>query len=427
MIRPCKLPCRPLLIALIIALITALTAEAQRPAHRPLTRDPTRDCNGVLITHVFTLEEAPPAPYDLGYTGDFTCVDSQGTPYAGTFDAHVYIVDDTTGDTLNIEECGSLCDWDGTTYWEGATRANGPPYHCFTGNSSAISDLMYESHAVTPEECAGPPPSCNLAINVSGGGATSTTSNWYTCGSLMQYTAYDSSGWEFVDWTGDHPSNDRTIQFVLDRDMSITANYNWNPQIPPASEGLGGDNFCGGQSQDQGQCTSPILFNLGIGGYDLTGLDDPVLFDIDADGVPDHVGWTTIGSQVAFLVLDRNGNGRIDSGAELFGNRTPLPGGHTAADGFEAMASLDATHDGLLDSHDPAWSTLQVWVDSNHDGVSQADELFSLKDAGITQIQLTPQLVGRRDRHGNVFRYESHYVHDGKLKPYYDVYLVTSP
>lgn len=414
-------------LILIFCCAWATTANAQRPAsHAPLTRDPTYDCNDVRITQILTLNELPPF-YDVANTGNFQCVDSRGVTYAGTFDAHVYLVDETTTNTLDIVECGSLCDWDGTAYWEGSVRANGEPYHCFRGYSSAISNLMYESHEITPEECAGGPPSCNLAMSTSGGGATSTTSNWYTCGSLMQFSAVDGGGWEFVSWSGDYSSTDRTITFVLNRDMAITANFNWNPQYPPASEGPGGDNFCGAPPPGQGQCVSPILFNLGSGGYDLTGLDDSVRFDLDADGIAESVAWTSRGSQVAFLALDRNANGRIDGGAELFGNRTPLPSQHAAADGFEAMASLDSNHDGVLDARDEAWLALRLWIDADHDGISEPSELFGLVDVGMTEIQLSPRSVGRRDRHGNVFRYESHYTRQGQSRPYYDVYLVTAP
>jgi len=132
-----------------------------------------------------------------------------------------------------------------------------------------------------------------------------------------------------------------------------------------------------------------------------------VLFDIDANGRPIYLAWTAAGAPMAFLAIDRNQNGRIDDGSELFGNHTPLPGGTTAANGFEALLPDDANHDGVIDASDPIWSSLLLWTDVNHDGVSQAAELLSVSQSNVVAISLDYHFTGRYDGKGNRFRFES--------------------
>lgn len=97
------------------------------------------------------------------------------------------------------------------------------------------------------------------------------------------------------------------------------------------------------------------------------------------------------------------GNGRIDSGTELFGIATPQP---PAAErhGYAALAVYDADSDGLITNEDPVWSSLQVW-DANHNGVSEAAELASLGQYKIRAIDLRYHESRRKDRYGNELRY----------------------
>lgn len=83
-----------------------------------------------------------------------------------------------------------------------------------------------------------------------------------------------------------------------------------------------------------------------------------------------------MGTDEAFLVLDRNGNGVTDSGRELFGSVTPQPV-TTTPDGFLALGVFDGAgnggnSDGVIDNNDAVFSQLRLWQDSNHDGISQA-------------------------------------------------------
>ena len=104
---------------------------------------------------------------------------------------------------------------------------------------------------------------------------------------------------------------------------------------------------------------------------------NPILFDHDGDGTKNGTGW--IKGDDGFLVLDRNANGTIDSGQELFGDSTPLAGGGTAEDGFAALAQEDTNADGVVNNLDTRWSQLRVCQDLNQDGTSQVGELLTMR------------------------------------------------
>ncbi|MCI0636707.1 MAG: hypothetical protein L0206_22735, partial [Actinobacteria bacterium] len=157
---------------------------------------------------------------------------------------------------------------------------------------------------------------------------------------------------------------------------------------------------------------SPILIDLDRDQFHLTGLDDPVFFDIDADGELETLSWTAAETLDAFLVLDRNGDGAVDSGAELFGNHTPLIDGSTAANGYIPLAEFDlaamgGNENGFIDPEDVVYQELRLWIDWNHDGVSEPGEFLSLAEAAVSRIELQYRTSRRHDQHGNRFRYVS--------------------
>lgn len=170
---------------------------------------------------------------------------------------------------------------------------------------------------------------------------------------------------------------------------------------------------------------SPIMISFD-GRYDLTGLDDPVFFDVDADGDRDVVGWTPAASGVALLALDRNGNGTIDDGTELFGNYTPLANGDRALNGFEALRESDRNGDAVINAMDAVWKDLLLWTDRNHDGRSDRGELMPVSGSVLSAIDLRYHWANRRDPHGNRFRYGSlAQLTGGSMRPVYDVYLIS--
>ena len=172
---------------------------------------------------------------------------------------------------------------------------------------------------------------------------------------------------------------------------------------------------------------SPIIIDVDGSGYSLTDAGSGVLFDIFANGKAVQISWTAQGSTNAFLVLDRNGNGRIDDGSELFGTVSPQPWTDTP-NGFLSLAQFDLPRnggngDGMIDSRDAIFSRLRLWVDANHNGVSEPGELFTLSSLGVTSISLQYHYTGRHDRYGNQFRYKAN-VNDGGRLQCYDVTFV---
>jgi len=135
----------------------------------------------------------------------------------------------------------------------------------------------------------------------------------------------------------------------------------------------------------------PLAIDLDGDGIETVGANanNPILFDHNGDGIKTGTGW--VKSDDGLLVMDRNGNGSIDTGSELFGADTTLSTGSKAADGFAALSDVDSNHDGAIDANDAndaQFADLKVWRDLNQDGVSQAGELFTLGDLGIASISI---------------------------------------
>lgn len=191
-------------------------------------------------------------------------------------------------------------------------------------------------------------------------------------------------------------------------------------QDPPLPGGPGDILICDNVSQlcpgglDPNTCecvVSPIIIDVSGNGFHLTDVAGGVYFDFSGNGTPVRTSWTAPGSDNAFLVLDRNGNGKIDNGLELFGNLTEQPKS-TDPNGFLALAEFDKPEnggngDGIIDARDAVFSRLRLWQDANHDGVSQPNELYTLSDLGVARISLDYSLSNRRDQYGNRFRYRA--------------------
>ena len=178
---------------------------------------------------------------------------------------------------------------------------------------------------------------------------------------------------------------------------------------------------------------SPIVIDTDGSGFHLTSAEDGVLFDFFGDGKPIQISWTAVGSSNGWLALDRNNNGVIDSARELFGDVTVQPQSNDP-NGFLALAVFDAPEnggndDGVIDSRDGIWPKLLVWIDSNHDGISQPEELHHLDDLGIHSIDLKYHMAPLTDQYGNKFRYRGKLNTDrGELvnRVIYDVILTTT-
>ncbi|WP_153076021.1 hypothetical protein [Paraburkholderia bonniea] len=159
----------------------------------------------------------------------------------------------------------------------------------------------------------------------------------------------------------------------------------------------------------------PLILDLNGDGIHTTGVDQSSAhFDFSGEGSRTHTGWITTGD--GFLVLDRNNNGAIDTGAELFSNFTKLANGMLAANGFDALREYDSNKDGVIDRHDAIWSSLKIWHDGNSDGMTQQGELLTLDQSGIVEIRLSKDGTIRTLENGNMVRGKGSFVQivDGK-------------
>jgi hypothetical protein len=155
------------------------------------------------------------------------------------------------------------------------------------------------------------------------------------------------------------------------------------------------------------------------------GADAGVHFDHDGNGAAELSGWA--GKDDGLLVLDRNSNGKIDSGGELFGNNTRLSNGQTADNGFLALAELDGNRDGVIDAQDDAFAQLRVWQDANSNGRADNGELLTLEQAGVASLDVGYTNQNLTDEHGNrILQAGSYTGLDGAVHDMADVWFTAN-
>jgi Ca2+-binding RTX toxin-like protein len=143
-------------------------------------------------------------------------------------------------------------------------------------------------------------------------------------------------------------------------------------------------------------------------GIETVGLLSDIHFDHGGDGFRELTGWAGAGD--GFLALDRNGDGIVSSGAELFGSETLLSDGSKAMNGFEALEELDSNQDGVIDASDELFGDLRIFQDLDQDGETDHDELLALEEAGIQSLSLAYNNQSYTDEFGNEHRQVGSYM-----------------
>ncbi len=170
----------------------------------------------------------------------------------------------------------------------------------------------------------------------------------------------------------------------------------------------------------------PLILDLDGDGIETAKLTDGAYFDHNCDGFAEQTSWAA--PDDGLLVMDRNGNGIIDSGRELFGDSTLLKSGQRALNGFQVLLELDDNRDGTIDNRDSVWQALRVWKDTDGDGYCLPDELHTLDRLSIKSLSLNYTERDATDPSGNMLLYSALIEQtDGSQRPYGAFILTQSP
>jgi len=171
---------------------------------------------------------------------------------------------------------------------------------------------------------------------------------------------------------------------------------------------------------------SLIILDLNGDGVKTVNREDGVYFDHDGNRFAEKTGWAT--PEDGFLVWDRNGNGQIDDGTELFGDNYILSDGSKASNGFEALAEFDSNGDGIVDHNDERWAELMIWQDKDGNGVLDEGELLTMEEVGVAGLYVNYENQTYTDENGNEHRQTGWFIRsDGSQGQMTDVWLDTKP
>ncbi|MDO4644082.1 MAG: hypothetical protein Q4A74_09600, partial [Cardiobacteriaceae bacterium] len=168
----------------------------------------------------------------------------------------------------------------------------------------------------------------------------------------------------------------------------------------------------------------PLVLDLDGDGIETVSANHykGALFDHNKSGIRTATGW--VSADDGLLVVDRNGDGIINNGNELFGGNTTLIDGSNAANGYTALAEFDNNSDGVIDEKDKDFNKLRIWRDLNQDGVSQKEELFTLDAVNVKSLNVAHQDVSKNLGGGNILAQKGSYsTVDGKLQKMGDLLL----
>lgn len=188
---------------------------------------------------------------------------------------------------------------------------------------------------------------------------------------------------------------------------------------------------CDGSWQCVDNPGTPIIIDTAGTGFQMTNAAQGVRFDLDPTKPAEQLSWTMARSRNGWLALPHDG--KVETGRDLFGNFTPQPPSSNP-NGFLALAVYDLPEnggngDGIIDWHDAVFAKLRVWIDENHDGRAQPNELYTLPAVGVYSISLSYTESKFTDNWGNQFRLKGTINSTGNPsgdhidRVIYDVYL----
>lgn len=151
-------------------------------------------------------------------------------------------------------------------------------------------------------------------------------------------------------------SDGREIRFNVDVAMSRSFEQRFSQEL----------------KQTNYKMCDPLVINMDVGSAELR--DQKFFFDLDADGQEEEI--SMLGSGSGYLALDKNGDGKINDGSELFGT--------SSGDGFRDLAQYDQDGNGWIDENDEIWSKLQIWTKDENG----QDKLYKLSEKGVGAIYL---------------------------------------
>lgn len=195
----------------------------------------------------------------------------------------------------------------------------------------------------------------------SGGGlnfaSDSTLNSTYTITQSTTYYEYEHESTTFsgegTAFTADGRQISFNVDFSMSRSFMEATNIEYVAEYPYVM-------------------TDPLVINLDSATPDIS--DQTFHFDLDCDGEDDEIA--SLGSGSGYLVYDKNNDGVINDGSEMFGART--------GDGFAELSEYDSDHNGWIDEADDIYASLKVWTKDS----SGNDVLTSLKDSDIGAIYL---------------------------------------
>jgi hypothetical protein len=277
--------------------------------------------------------------------------------------------------------------------WSRTRLLHGQNHPACSGNVGARSELWLDTHYTG---CfAGPSYNPAAIATDSPANHDRVASRWctmYFCG------PYQTRGRHY--FNSDHNYRDSYGNVMLGGDCGGST---CNPCTPGHVQG----GTCAPSQQDECGCCPdpcPLIIDRSGDGVHLSNADDGALLDINGLHAMFWLGWPTTPDD-AWLAYDRNGDGVIDDGSELFGNTRRLASGRNAENGYEVLAELDEDSNGVVDARDPLFAKLLLWGDANRNGVSEPKELTPLSSTVIKSLGVVYDPSDKVDAFGNRFRF----------------------